>query len=322
MTEKRSYHWLDTVEGLSLVGAVLGTGAGFVFQQVMYASAPVTLALVMNFVNRQRHHQQMQQQTIDRIANARLEVERQVELQVQDLREETLSREQQQPTAVAAFDIAPLENQVQALQAHVQQPMAAVSSLEGQMKDLAAQIAAIAAQSGGHLGNNLNNVAVEIPPLSPTNDATAERTNQFWQQYESGERSFVGINLAGADLTEPEIYLDGIDFSNANLEAAVLTAMNLGATTFAGANLKGAQLDNVNFARANLVGANLVDANLRGANLRGANLNGADLQGADLAYADLTQARLDGAKLDNANFFRTRQVGTEMPMVPVRVGGV
>ncbi|OAB60660.1 hypothetical protein AY599_10935 [Leptolyngbya valderiana BDU 20041] len=312
MSEKRSDHWLDTVEGLSLVGAVLGTGAGFAFQQITYVAAPVTLALVMNFVNRQRHQDRMQQQTIARIAESRLAVERQVELQVQDLREETLSNTAT-PMAMASFDIAPLETQVQALQANVERPMAAVSSLEGQMKDLAAQIAAIAAQSGRHLVDaNGSNGATEILPL-PGDGAAGDRANQFWQQYESGVRSFVGIDLAGVDLTEPEIYLDGIDFSEANLEDAVLTAMNLGEATLARSNLRGAKLDNANLAHTDLTGAKLVDANLRGANLRGANLEGADLQNADLAYADLTHAKLQGAKLDNANFYRTRQVGTEMP---------
>jgi len=51
-------HWLEIAEYASLVGSVAGSTAAFVSQQVVYASAPLTLALSLNLINRHRFEQQ------------------------------------------------------------------------------------------------------------------------------------------------------------------------------------------------------------------------------------------------------------------------
>lgn len=48
-------NWLETTEYISIAGSVVGTIAAAVTQQVVYAAAPVTLSLCLNFLNRQRN---------------------------------------------------------------------------------------------------------------------------------------------------------------------------------------------------------------------------------------------------------------------------
>ncbi len=65
-----------------------------------------------------------------------------------------------------------------------------------------------------------------------------------------------------------DIYLSGVDLSNARLVGA-----NLGGADLIGANLGGANLGGANLSRARLIGANLSEANLRGADLSRATAN-------------------------------------------------
>jgi chromosome segregation ATPase len=48
-------NWLETTEYISIAGSVVGTIAAALTQQVVYAAAPVTLSLCLNFLNRQRN---------------------------------------------------------------------------------------------------------------------------------------------------------------------------------------------------------------------------------------------------------------------------
>ena len=59
----KKQHWLEIAEYASLVGSVAGSTAAFVSQQVVYASAPLTLALSLNLVNRHRLDQQTRRST-------------------------------------------------------------------------------------------------------------------------------------------------------------------------------------------------------------------------------------------------------------------
>ncbi len=65
--------WLDIAEYASLAGSVAGSIAAVASQQVVYAAAPLTLAMSLSLTNRQRLQQQSQQQT-DAIADMCLEV--------------------------------------------------------------------------------------------------------------------------------------------------------------------------------------------------------------------------------------------------------
>jgi hypothetical protein len=95
---------------------------------------------------------------------------------------------------------------------------------------------------------------------------------EAWNKWRA-ENPNIEPELTGADLVE--VYLEGVDFSEASLYDA------------------------------NLVVAELNDADLRGALLRGANLRGADLSFADLRGAwlyntNFAQAKFDQTKFENA----------------------
>lgn len=60
-------HWLNIAEYVSLAGSV----ASIASQQVVYAAAPVTLALSFSLANRQRLHSLQQQHTSSAIADVR-----------------------------------------------------------------------------------------------------------------------------------------------------------------------------------------------------------------------------------------------------------
>lgn len=57
-----SRHWLQLAEYVSIGGSALGTVAAIAFQQVAYASVPLTLALSCNFANRYRGVQAAKQE--------------------------------------------------------------------------------------------------------------------------------------------------------------------------------------------------------------------------------------------------------------------
>jgi len=60
-------HWLDTAEYLSFGTAALGTIAATLTQQVVYATAPLTLSIGVSLTNRQRLDRLRQQQSRDSI---------------------------------------------------------------------------------------------------------------------------------------------------------------------------------------------------------------------------------------------------------------
>lgn len=64
-------HWLNIAEYVSLAGSVAGSVASIASQQVVYAAAPVTLALSLSLANRQRLHSLQQQHTSSAIADVR-----------------------------------------------------------------------------------------------------------------------------------------------------------------------------------------------------------------------------------------------------------
>ncbi|HEY7437786.1 MAG TPA: pentapeptide repeat-containing protein [Acidimicrobiia bacterium] len=88
-------------------------------------------------------------------------------------------------------------------------------------------------------------------------------------------------------------------------------------------DLSNASLEYAPMSRIDLRGANLEVADLRGADLRGANFAGADLRGADLRSTDLRSANFTGANLElsimtganaaGAVFTGARRCGSVLP---------
>ncbi len=57
----KSRRWLEMAEYVSLFGSVVGSFAAVVSQQIIYASAPLSLSILLNLINRHRFEQQIQQ---------------------------------------------------------------------------------------------------------------------------------------------------------------------------------------------------------------------------------------------------------------------
>lgn len=108
--------------------------------------------------------------------------------------------------------------------------------------------------------------------------------------------------------------LDGLDWSGARLEGALLSSCTLRGARFSGAALAGAYFAYSALEAADFSGADLREAHFRGADLSGAIFDGAqlpgahfsraDLSGASFIAADLTGANLWGADLRGADFSR------------------
>jgi len=48
----KNYHWLETVEGFAVIGSVGGAIASAISQQAIFASLPLSAAVLLNLVNR------------------------------------------------------------------------------------------------------------------------------------------------------------------------------------------------------------------------------------------------------------------------------
>lgn len=67
-------NWLNTAEYLSIACSAAGSVAAVASQQLVYAIAPMTLAMSVGLANRQRFQQQLEQQTTV-ISNVRQEAQ-------------------------------------------------------------------------------------------------------------------------------------------------------------------------------------------------------------------------------------------------------
>jgi hypothetical protein len=68
-------NWLELAEYASVAGSALGTLAAVFSGQIIYAAAPLTLALSLNLVNRQRFEEQMRESAKSAIADVHTIVE-------------------------------------------------------------------------------------------------------------------------------------------------------------------------------------------------------------------------------------------------------
>ena len=137
-----------------------------------------------------------------------------------------------------------------------------------------------------------------------------------------GGASFEGVDLRSTNFGNAP-NLDGVNFTNANLQmcplggasirnanlsgadfrGANLDDANLSGSNFAGTNFEGVDLRTTNFGNApNLDGVNFRNANLQMCPLGGASIRNADLRGADFRGATLTNANLTGSQFGGASF--------------------
>jgi len=113
--------WLELAEYASIAGSAIGTIAAGLSGHMIYAAAPLTAALSLNFVNRQRFEQKMQQKSNSAIAGVELAV-KSLQQQVQTLPGE--------PTELYTA-VSDLQQKLSSLESHtIADVQAAVKSLE------------------------------------------------------------------------------------------------------------------------------------------------------------------------------------------------
>lgn len=52
--QSNNFHWLEILEAVSVIGSIGGSVASLIFQQVFFASLPLSLSVTLNLVNRRR----------------------------------------------------------------------------------------------------------------------------------------------------------------------------------------------------------------------------------------------------------------------------
>lgn len=118
--------WLELAEYASIAGSAIGTIAAGLSGHIVYAATPLTLALSLNLVNRQRFDQKMQQKSNSAIAGVELAV-KSLQQQVQTLPGE--------PTELYTA-VSDLQQKLSSLESHtIADVQAAVKSLEQQVQE-------------------------------------------------------------------------------------------------------------------------------------------------------------------------------------------
>lgn len=162
---------------------------------------------------------------------------------------------------------------------------------------------------------------------------------EFLRRYNEEERDFMGINLAGVDLSgksfnDAKLNLSNANFNGANLSGASFQSVNLTGAKFRDADLSKSNLSLANLSEAkfincrNLSQATLSSANLNRAKFRdvdlsksklnSANLSEAKFINTDLCEADLTSANLSQAKLINTDLSKAKMYLTNLEKVKFR----
>lgn len=116
---------LEVAEYASIAGSVIGTIVAGLSGQIIYAAAPLTAALSLNFLNRQRFEQKMQQKANSAIAG--------VELTVKSLQQQVQTLPGESKELYATF--SDLQQQLRSLESHaIPDIHATLTSLQQQMQ--------------------------------------------------------------------------------------------------------------------------------------------------------------------------------------------
>ncbi len=117
--------WVEVAEYASIASSAIGTIIAGLSGQIIYAAAPLTAALSLNFLNRQRFEQKMQQKANSAIAGVELTV-KSLQQQVQTLPGE--SKE-------LYTTVSDLQQQLRSLESHaIPDIQASLTSLQQQMQ--------------------------------------------------------------------------------------------------------------------------------------------------------------------------------------------
>lgn len=117
---------LEIAEYISLISSVAGSFAAMAFGQVLYATAPLSLSILLNLVNRYRYEQQARQST-----NAAMtEVQQQLSADIQSLRSSVLNQPAQVDLRDVQQALLKLTEEIAAEQTKIQSRLAPLSTLD------------------------------------------------------------------------------------------------------------------------------------------------------------------------------------------------
>lgn len=144
--------------------------------------------------------------------------------------------------------------------------------------------------------------------FSNTKLSTQVLSPSLWRYMDLTDAVIEGLTTAALSSASQQLnlsnaILSGMNFSGADLTAAIFSNSMLDGVNLSGAKLYGASLDDVNLEGANLSNAFLT--NNRDANVGTA----ANLSGSWLKNVNLSNAQLSGATMNNVNFYGSVSVG-------------
>ena len=153
-----------------------------------------------------------------------------------------------------------------------------------------------------------NDWRIQHPKIKPDLSGLVLSGVKIWEEWKVQHPEFTPLPR---EVISTSANLNGINFDDTFLGAAVLLEASLQSASFKKAELVMATLKGANLYGANLEGTNLNGANLYGANLSKVSLVRAYAEGTDFSYAHLDQANLSygtfndsvfkGANLSEAN---------------------
>lgn len=188
--------WLEIAEYVSLAGSVVGSAVAVASQQVIYAAAPVSAALLLNVANRRRFEQQAEQnragavvqvqQLSQEVESARASVRAlpspdQLVLLQEAIQTERQRLERLETSNLAAIeqDISRIQQQYAALQESILQKETlnkngtiSLSEIESATRQLAEQLGQLQAelsvqqQQVAFVNNNVEKLAGQIPQVA------------------------------------------------------------------------------------------------------------------------------------------------------------
>ncbi len=204
---------------------------------------------------------------------------------------------------------------------------------------------------GGDSGDNKKRCRLEVPENTSMCDLRYSDLSSI--DYSTAGWDFSGIDFRYADMSMSNFsninfstsnlahvnfaysVLDGVDFSNTNLDRAYLLHTSMRGVISGGivgadlvlppdwrlvqgfligpfANLRHKAITNSNLAGAQMMYAQLAYTNLASSQLQGADLSGSDARGADMSYTNLTGATLRWSSLMWSNFSFANLTGANL----------
>jgi chromosome segregation ATPase len=133
--------WVEVAEYASIAGSAIGTIVAGLSGQIIYAAAPLTAAISLNFLNRQRFEQQVQQKANSAIAGVELTL-KSLQQQIQTLPGEskelytTVSNLQQKLRSLESHIIPDVQATLTSLQEQMQAHPADSQELYGILSEL------------------------------------------------------------------------------------------------------------------------------------------------------------------------------------------